>query len=241
VGAEIQRPEKNMLRSLLLGLTAVTAIYLILNAVFLHVLGMEGLSKPGAVAARVVEPALGALGGKLISLMITISAIGAMSAQIFTGARIFYAMGREHRLYAIIGRWSERGGTPVWSLCLQAVATIAVIVVFGWQEGEQRGAFEKLVGFTAPLFFLFFTMVGLSVFVFRRYEPETPRPFRVPLFPLTPILFCLMTTFMLYAGLKYTIEHGDRWAFGWLVGGMAVGILMVFVNRALTPVEKSTN
>ncbi len=140
-------------------------------------------------------------------------------------------MGQEHPLYAAIGRWSERSGTPVWSLCLQAAVTVAVIVVFGFQEGEKQGAFGDLVAYTAPLFWLFFTMVGLSVFVLRRFEPDVPRPFRVPLFPLTPILFCLMTAFLFYSSVDYTLDKGDWRAFWWLIGGMAVGVVMVFVNR----------
>lgn len=233
VGAEVRNPEKNMVRSLLLGIGAITAIYLTLNAVFVHVLGLDGFSKASAVASAAVEPVFGPAGAKLMSLIVTISALGAMSAQIFTGARIFYAMGREHPLYAIIGRWNERG-TPVWSLVLQGAATVAVILLFGWNEGQQHGAFRDLVGYTAPLFWMFFTMVGLSLLVFRQSEPETRRPFRVPLFPFTPILFCLMTTFMLYSSVDYTLEKGDWRAFWWLVGGMGVGLIMVFVNRALT-------
>jgi len=240
VGAEVRRPEKNMLRSLLLGMGAITVIYLVLNYMFLHVLGFEGFSKSEAVAADTVQPAFGQIGDRLISLMITISALGALSAQIFTGARIYYAMGRDHALYAWLGRWNERSGTPVRSLVLQAAASVALIVVFGLSESEKAGAFEQLVGFTAPLFWAFFTMVGLSVFVFRALEPKAPRPFRVPLFPLPPILFCLMTVFMLYASIDYAINVGGKKTFWW-VAVMAVGVAMVFVNRLFKASARETD
>ncbi len=230
VGAEVRNPEKNMLRSLLLGMGAITVIYLVLNYAFLHVLGFQGFSDSKAVAADTVRPAFGPIGDKLISLMITISAMGALSAQIFTGGRIYYAMGKDHPLYAWLGRWNERTGTPVRSLVLQAAAAVVLIVVFGLSESEKAGAFEQIVAFTAPLFWGFFTMVGLSVFVFRAFEPEARRPFRVPLFPLPTILFCLMTVFMLYASIDYAINKGGKNTFWW-VAVMAVGIAMVFVNR----------
>jgi amino acid transporter len=209
----------------------------VLNYVFLHVLGFEGFGKSGAVAADTVRPAFGQVGDKLISLMITISAVGALSAQIFTGGRIYYAMGKDHPLYAWLGRWSQRAGTPVRSLVLQAAVSVILIVVFGLSESKEAGAFEQIVGFTAPLFWGFFTMVGLSVFVFRAFEPKTPRPFRVPLFPLPPILFCLMTVFMLYASIDYAINVGGKKTFWW-VAVMAVGIVMVFVNRLFTPKQQ---
>jgi len=237
VGAEVRNPEKNMLRSLLLGMGAVTAIYLVLNYVFLHVLGFEGFGRSGAVAADTVRPAFGQVGDKLISLMITISALGALSAQIFTGGRIYYAMGKDHPLYAWLGRWSQRSGTPVRSLVLQAAASVILIVVFGLSESQKAGAFEQIVGFTAPLFWAFFTMVGLSVFVFRAFEPAAPRPFRAPLFPLPPILFCLMTTFMLYASIDYALNVGGKKTLWW-VAVMAVGVVMVFVNRFFTPKQQ---
>ena len=237
VGAEVRNPEKNMLRSLLLGVGAVTVIYLVLNYMFLHVLGFEAFGKSETVAADTVRPALGPIGDKLISLMITISALGAMSAQIFTGGRIYYAMGKDHPLYAWLGRWNERSGTPVRSLVLQAAASVALIVDFGLSESAKAGAFEQIVAFTAPLFWAFFTMVGLSVFVFRAFEPNAPRPFRVPLFPLPPILFCLMTVFMLYASIDYAINVGGNKTFWW-VGMMAVGVAMVFVNRFFTPKQR---
>lgn len=237
VGAEVRNPEKNMLRSLLLGVAAITLIYLVLNYMFLHVLGFEGFGKSQAVAADTVKPAFGAAGDKLISLMITISALGAMSTQVFTGARIFYAMGKEHPLYAWLGRWSEKSGTPVQALVLQAVASVILIVAFGLSETEKRGAFEQIVAFTAPLFFAFFTMVGLSVFIFRNFEPETPRPFRVPWFPLPPLLFCLMTVFMLYSSIDYALNVGGKNTLWWIVV-MAIGVFMVFVNRWATPANQ---
>jgi amino acid transporter len=61
-----------------------------------------------------------------------------------------------------------------------------------------------MVDYTAPVFWLFFLLTGISLFVLRAKEPDAPRPFRVPLYPLTPILFCLSCGYLVYSSLNYT-------------------------------------
>ena len=130
---------------------------------------------------------LGSRGVQLISLLICISALGAINGMIFTGGRIYYAMGTEHRLYAWLGRWSPRWQTPARSLLVQAAVTLALVVGFGMSGS----GFKNLVIFTTPVFYAFFLLVGVTLLVLRYREPQTPRPFRVPWYPLVPILFCL--------------------------------------------------
>ena len=100
VAAEVRRPEKNIVRALVLGTLAVTAIYLLLNLVFVYALGFEGMCRSKAVAADVVQLALGPWGAWAISLLICISSLGAINGMIFTGTRIYYAMGKDHAVFA---------------------------------------------------------------------------------------------------------------------------------------------
>ena len=203
VAAEVRNPQKNILRALLLGTAVVTLIYVLINLAFLHALGLAGTREEG-VAANVMQLALGPWGQRPISLLICISALGAINGTIFTGARIYYAMGTEHRLYAWLGRWSPRWQTPVRSLLVQAAVTLAVVVGFG---PGGRGGFAKLVIFTAPVFWFFFLLVGVSLLVLRGRDAQTPRPYRVPWYPWTPLLFCLSSLFMLYARPFLRLEH----------------------------------
>ncbi len=221
VAAEVRRPRKNILRALVAGTVAVTAIYVLVNLAFVQGLGLEGLRASKAVAADVLAPALGDWAGRAMCVLVCISALGAMNGLIFTGARIYYAMGRDYRLYAPLGRWNARLGTPAWSLLAQAAVTLALVVGFGFT----RSGFESLVKFTTPVFWIFFLMVGLSLFVLRRREPETPRPYRVPGYPWVPALFCASSAFMLYASLSYAIENRTYEAL-WAVGLMAAGVLL---------------
>jgi basic amino acid/polyamine antiporter, APA family len=223
VAAEIRNPEKNILRALVLGTVAVTAIYVMVNLAFLSALGFEGFRGSKAVAADVLQNAVGDWASRVISLLICLSALGACNGNIFTGSRIFYAMGTDHRLYAFLGRWSDRFGTPVWSLVVQAAITVALIVGFGQTEG----GFSRMVNFTNVAFWTFLMLVGVSVFVLRAREPNTPRSYRVPGYPVTPVLFCLSSLFMLYSSLSYAISNRSNEAY-WAIGLLLIGLGLSF-------------
>ncbi|MGA2622002.1 MAG: amino acid permease [Thermoguttaceae bacterium] len=223
VGSEVRDPHKNILRALVLGTLAAAVLYVLLNLAFLHALGFEGLRHSKAVAAEVLTLGLGDWASRLISVLICISALGAINGMIFTGARIYYAMGTEHRLYAWLGQWSSHRDTPLRSLVIQGLVTAALAIAFG-----EKG-FEDLVVFTAPAFWIFLFLVGLALFVLRRRHPDRPRPYRVPWYPLLPIVFCLSSLFMAYSSLDYAISTQTR---GLLVSTaiIALGLLLSFFD-----------
>ncbi|MBI2823446.1 MAG: amino acid permease [Planctomycetia bacterium] len=192
VAAEVRDPERNIVRALLLGTAAVIAIYVGVNLALLRVLSFAGVAGREAVAAQMAEIALGEGGRKGISLLICVSTLGAINGMIFTGARIYYAMGQDHRLFARLGRWSARFDTPATSLVVQAACTLAAMVVFGALAGDglSHKPFERLVVFTTPVFWLILLATGVSLFVLRLRDGDRPRPFRVPGYPTVPLVFC---------------------------------------------------
>lgn len=221
VAAEVRQPDKNIFRSLVLGTVATTAIYVLVTLAFLHALGLAGVQRAEAVAADVLAIPLGEWGRRLISLLICVSALGAINGLIFTGARIYYAMGQDHRLYAWLGRWNPRLGTPVNSLVVQALITLPLVVGFGLtQDG-----FSSLVNFTTPVFWIFFLLVGISLFVLRAREPQVARPYRVPLYPVVPLLFCASSLFMVYASISWAVSQRSYDAL-WSIGLLAAGMLL---------------
>jgi amino acid transporter len=202
VAAEIKDPQRNIPRALLLGTGLVTLIYLVINAASLYGLGFEKIRSSQAVAADILSVSFGNSGATLMVILVAVSALGAVSGQIFTGARIGYALGRDHSALSLLGSWSERFGTPSWALFVQGVITLVLIVVFGSREG-----FETLIKYTAAVFWFFFFLTGLSVFVLRRKDRERPRPYRVIGYPLTPLIFCLSSLYMLYGSLSYAPQE----------------------------------
>ena len=178
VSAEVKEPRKNILRALLIGTLAVTVIYVLINLAFVCALGLRN-TRHTTVAADVLSWGSGGGPAQAISVLICISALGAINGQIFTGSRIYYAMGNDHRLYAWLGRWNARRGAPVCSLLIQGAITLALSVWFGLT----KDGFESMVIFTTPGFWLFLALVGVSLFVLRRRDPEIERPYRVPGYP----------------------------------------------------------
>ena len=137
-------------------------------------------------------------------------------------------MGREHRLYAWLGRWNARRGTPVSSLVIQGAITVVLTVWFGL---SQHG-FERMVIFTTPGFWFFLLLVGLSVFVLRWREPAAVRPYRVLGYPVTPILFCLGCAGMVYASLAWAVQNRSWEAF-WSIAILLLGVALSATGRML--------
>jgi amino acid transporter len=102
-----------------------------------------------------------------------------------------------------VGEWDELRGTPVAALLLQGAAAL-LLVAIGAVVG---GGFRSMVEFTAPVFWLFFLLAGLSVFVLRKREPHVERPFKVPLYPLLPMIFVAVCAYMLWSSLSYVYRQ----------------------------------
>ena len=108
VAAEVKNPRRNIMRALAICTLTVTGLYLLVNGAFLHTLGYAGMAQSRAVAAETVATVFPKAGGKLISLLICLSALGAVNGLIFTGARISFAVGAEHRGFGFLGQWDAR-------------------------------------------------------------------------------------------------------------------------------------
>ena len=198
VAAEVRSPEKNILRALLAGTCGVMLLYLLINAAFLGALGYKGLIESQAVAVDTIASAFPQTADRIIAVLICISALGAVNGLIFTGSRITYAVGRDHSLFNFFGKWHQKFSTPARALMLQGA--IAIVIVLA------AGSFIDTILYTAPAVWLFFFGTGLSVFLLRRKEPDTLRPYRITAFPLPAVLFCLFSLFMFYSSLTYAFK-----------------------------------
>ncbi len=199
VAAEIKRPERNIVRALVTGTVAVTALYMLVNITFLHTLGYAKTAASQAVAVETVSAVFPDIAGRAISILICVSALGAVNGLIFTGARISYALGAEHNAFRGLGRWSPRLGTPVSALIAQGCLSL-VIVLFA-------GSFIDTILYTAPVVWLFFLATGMSVFVLRQKEPGTQRSYKITGYPVTAIIFCGCSVFMLYSSVSYALRN----------------------------------
>lgn len=200
ISAELRDARRRMARVLVLSLALITVLYLLVNLAYLRVLGLPGMAGSDAVAADLMRLTAGETGAAFISLLIMVSALTSANATAITGARTTYALGRDVPMLAWLGRWHGGRDTPGNALLLQGA--VALLLVFG--GAFARDGFRLVVEYTAPVFWLFFLLVGVSLFVLRAKQPQLPRPFRVPLYPLLPLAFCLTNAYLLYSSLAYT-------------------------------------
>jgi amino acid transporter len=217
-----------MMRILVWGVVSVTALYLLVNLAYLAVLGHGGVKESKAVAADMMRVIAGDKGALLLALLVCVSVLTTMNAAIFTGARTSYALGRDFRFFGRLGAWRESGSTPAAALVVQGV--IALLLVGA--SATTPDGFSAMVAYTSPVFWTFFLLTALTLFLFRRREAGTPT-FRVPLYPIVPIAFCLACVWMLWSSINYVrfaVQFGAPVLAGLAI--MALGIPLYFFARA---------
>lgn len=200
MSAEIVGGRRSLPIALAASIGLITLLYLLMNFAYLRVLGLDGMGASSAVAADMMQSAVGSGGGLLISTAVAVAAVTSINATILMGARTTYAFGQVAPMFSALGQWHPRFAAPVNALLVQAAIALALVLL----GTLTRQGFTTMVEYTAPVFWLFFLLTGASLFVLRARQPDTPRPFRVPLYPLTPLAFCAMCAYLLYASLRHT-------------------------------------
>jgi APA family basic amino acid/polyamine antiporter len=189
---EVRNPAKNVPRSLFVGTVFVAVLYVLINFVFLLTspkTAIAGQLQVGEIAGRSI---FGAVGGKVASALISLGLIASISAMAWIGSRITKAMADDLKNLRFFGRTS-RQGTPYVALLLQALIITALILT---------ATFEAILVYIefSLLLCSFLTVLGLIVLRFR--EPNLTRPYRVWLYPVTPLVFLLMTLSMMIFVLR---------------------------------------
>ena len=207
VAGELKDEKRNALRLLVGSIILITVVYVAVNLAYVRVLGMGEMGRSQAVAADAMQRALGPWGGIAVSVLVAVSALGAMNGCIFTGARSICGLGEDYRLFRALGRWSRRFGTPAAAILVQSAIAVVLIILPGLSEGFQKAlgsGFRAAVDYTMPVFWAFFLLTGVAVFVLRVRDPGAERPFRVPLYMAPAVVFCLSSAYMLYSSIAYT-------------------------------------
>jgi APA family basic amino acid/polyamine antiporter len=226
LSGEVRDARRNMIRILLFGILTVTVIYLLVNIAYLTALGLGGMKESKAVAADLSRLALGDKGAVLIALIVCLAALTTMNAAIFTGARTTYALGRDFAFFGRLGAWREAGSTPANALLVQGAIALVLVVA----SAVTPDGFSAMVAYTSPVFWTFFLLTAITLFVFRRSNSDAP--FRVPLYPVVPIAFCIACLYMLYSSINYVrfaVEFGVAVFAGLTI--MMLGIPLYFIAR----------
>ena len=221
LSAELSSDKRGIARALIISILVVTVLYLVVNLAYLNALGLAGMAKSGAVAADVLKTAFGDWGARLMSVIVAIATLTSINSTLIVGARSTYAAGRDWPALKFLGAWSAQGSTPRHALLMQTAIALALILL----GAATRKGFETMVDYTAPVFWFFFLLSGLSLFVLRAKSPDIERPFKVPLYPVLPALFCVACAWLLYSSLAY-VKTGAMVGVGLLAVGAVVSLFL---------------
>ncbi len=198
VAGEIQAPQRNIPKSLFIGLLSSILVYALLNIAFIYMLPIAAMAQSTFIAADAAQVAFGTTGAALISLLVILSTFGTTNANILSTARITFAMGRENSLFVWAGKVHPRFQTPANALVFNALWSIVLVL---------SGSFDMLTDMLIFVSWFFYGMSALGVLRLRTQMRDVPRPYRVWGYPIVPILFIAFTFFFLCTTLYTDINN----------------------------------
>lgn len=190
---ETRDPQRVFPRAIAAATAALIVLYLIANAGYVAAIGSAAAAKSDHIAADATGAAFGPAAAKVISLIALISIFSAANGLMLTAPRLYYAMARDGVFFARLARVNERFGTPAYAIALLAAWSMLLAL---------SGTFEQLLTYVVFAGWIFYGLGALSVIPSRRRHPEAVRPFRTPLYPVTPLLFALAAALLVLNTLR---------------------------------------
>jgi amino acid transporter len=222
---DVRDRQRGMVVALMLSLGVITALYLLVNWAFWRVLGLGGMAASEAIAADLMLTAFGTTAQWLIFAIVAAAVITSINATIIVGARTTFAAAHDFPALSVLGRWDQARGIPAAAVLAQSAVALLLVGLGAWtQEG-----FRTLIDYSTPVFHGFLLLTGFGLIVLRVRLPDVPRPFRVPLYPVLPLLFCASIGFVLYSSLAYVLDP----ARGDLRVGVVAGLIVLGVGVVL--------
>ncbi len=173
-------PQRNFPRGFALGMVALIVLYMLANIAYLAALGPVAAAKTDSIAATSMAALFSPAAGKLVALAILISIFSAANATVLTAPRVYYAMAADRLFFAKLANVHSRFKTPAFAVMASSLWTIVLAI---------SGTFEQLLTYVISIGWIFYALAAASIFVYRRRRPDAARPYRVPGYPWTPLLF----------------------------------------------------
>jgi len=193
---EIERPERNVPRALIVGMFVVIAVYILTNLAYFHALPVTEIATANAtnpVATKAVTTFLGETGTIFVTIAIMISILGALNGSILTGARVPYAMAENGLFPKSQAKLNRKTNVPARSIMLQAIWASVIALM---------GTFDQITNYAVFSMWIFYILTTSAVFVLRRKMPDAERPYRTLGYPVTPIVFILVGVWLLINTLQ---------------------------------------
>ena len=220
VAGEIRNPQRNIPLSLIWGVAAVGALYILVNAAVQYVLPAAAVAGSERPASDAVALVLGRAGASLVSAGMAVSMLVTLNGTIMSGARVPFAMARDGYFFKTIAEVHPRFRTPWVAIIVQCGLAIALLLL--------GGSFRQFFSLAIFAEWMFYMIAGSTVFVFRRREPYAERPYRVWGYPVVPAVFVLVSAALLY----YTFTDNLKSSVGGCLAILAgVPIFYFFARR----------
>lgn len=219
IAPEVKDTVRTLPRAIVLGVLGVVAVYVLTNLSYLAVLGIGGLASDGNFAQTLSRRALGPAGEKVLAAGMAVSAFGICVVNIITTPWVYVAMAREGLFFEAIGRLAPSSGVPRRALLLQALIT-SVYLLF---------PLAFLVDSVVFVEWMFHLLAALGLLLIRHTQPELPRPFRSPLYPLAPLAY-LLTACVVVGGTLLAPEPRHVDVFGARIGLKVLGVGIVVLG-----------
>jgi APA family basic amino acid/polyamine antiporter len=182
VSAEAKDPQRSLPRAITIGTLLLIAIYLIANVAYLAALGPARVAASERVAGEAVAAVMGPAAGWLIAAAIIVSMYSAAHSTVITVPRVYFAMARDGLFFRRLTEVHPRFGTPAVAIVTSCAWAIVLAL---------SGTFEQLLTYVVFIGWIFYALGAAAVIALRIKRPDAVRPFRVPFYPLTPVLFVL--------------------------------------------------
>lgn len=195
LAGEVRDPQRNLPRAFILGMLVVGALYIFVNLAYYYVLTpteIAGVSKASSVATEVASRFMGATAITLIAAALMMSSFGALHTSVLASARYPYAMSRDRLFFQSLARLSPKTRVPVRALVAQGVWSGVLAL---------SGSYDALTDYAVFALWIFYGLTTGAVFIFRRTMPDAERPYRTPGYPFIPIIFLLVTAWLLITTL----------------------------------------
>jgi basic amino acid/polyamine antiporter, APA family len=220
VAGEIRHPERNIPIALIAGVAIVGALYILVNAAVQYVLPASAIAASERPASDAMALVLGRMGASVVSIGMAISMLVTLNGTIMSGARVPFAAARDGYFFKALAEVHPKFHTPSISIIVQAILSSLLLLA--------GGSFRQLFSLAIFAEWLFYMIAGSTVFVLRRKEPDTPRPYRVWGYPLVPVLFVLASSVLLYYTFTDNLRNS---ALGTLVILAGIPVFYVFSSR----------
>jgi basic amino acid/polyamine antiporter, APA family len=228
---ETRDPQRVFPRAITIATAALVAIYLMANLGYFSALGAAGAARSDHVAADAVGTILGGAAGKVVGALILVSILSATNGLLLTSPRMYFAMARDGIFFQRLAVVDSRFGTPAFAIVATSIWAALLAAT---------GTFQQLLTYVVFTGWVFYGLGGLSIFISRRRRPDAPRPFRVPGYPVTPLLFVASAALLVANTIATQPARAAAGIGVVLVGTPAFYLWRARAKRAVQPLAPST-